>query len=157
MAVAAWRGGQAWRSLVGVARADVFGREAVAIIGLTLAYAALATFATERLRAHRLMITGPTDFVLLGTLVANLVILAPVAEELFFRGWLYTGLRHRFAFWPSFVATAILFAAFHYDANHRRILLVLPLAVTRWACCASGPAASSRRFSCTRSTTWSSS
>ena len=71
---------------------------------------------------------GPTDFLLLGTLTTNLVILAPLAEELVFRGWLYTALRARWRFLPSFLLTAAAFTAIHYD-NHRHVLRVLPLAL----------------------------
>jgi membrane protease YdiL (CAAX protease family) len=58
--------------------------------------------------------------------MANLVIFAPAVEELFFRGWLYTGLRRRFGFGTTLFATALLFAAFHWEP--RRMILVLPLA-----------------------------
>jgi membrane protease YdiL (CAAX protease family) len=123
------RGRGAWTALVALVPIRAARRDAAAIAILTLAYAALATFVMERLQDHHMLIAGPTDLLLVGTIVANLGILAPIAEELLFRGWLYTGLRHRFSFWPSFLVTAILFAAIHWDANHRRIVMVLPLAI----------------------------
>ncbi len=46
-------------------------------------------------------------------LLAGLVI--PFAEELFFRGVLYTWLRQHFGFWVSALASAIIFGAAHGD------------------------------------------
>jgi membrane protease YdiL (CAAX protease family) len=104
-------------------------RPSVGIFLLTIAYAATATLTMTLLQDHRVVVSGPTDIALLATISANLVILAPCAEELFFRGWLYTALRYRLSFWPSYLLTATLFAAIHWDPNHRRIFLVLPLAL----------------------------
>lgn len=101
----------------------------VALFTATLLYAVSATLALTSSQDHRITISGPTDFILLSTVTANLVLLAPIAEEIFFRGWLYTGLRQKFSFGPSYLVTAGLFAAIHWDPNHRRILLVLPLAL----------------------------
>jgi membrane protease YdiL (CAAX protease family) len=39
----------------------------------------------------------------------------PFAEELFFRGVLYTWLREHWSFWPSAIASALLFGAAHGD------------------------------------------
>ena len=121
-------GRQRWRALVAMSPWWPSGWGIVAIPLVTLAYAAAATFTMARLTQHRVIVDGPTDYVLAGTIVANLALLAPVAEELLFRGWLYTALRARFRFIWSFLATAALFAAMHWDANHRHMLLVLPLA-----------------------------
>jgi len=69
---------------------------------------------------------GPTDKTLVGLIMLNLVVLAPLAEELFFRGWLFTALRLRFGFIPVLLVVSALFAAFHWDRRH--MILVLPLA-----------------------------
>ena len=97
----------------------------IATLGYGVAFTAIQIAGRER----HLMIAGPTDFLLLGTLAANLVVLAPFAEELFFRGWLYTGLRARWRFLPSYLFVVVAFAAIHWDANHRHMLRVLPLAL----------------------------
>ena len=128
VAAAIGRGRRGWSALV--ALSPVRRWTEVAVIGLaTLAYAGIATFLVERMHDHRLLTMGPTDLVLLGTFVTNLVVLAPLAEELLFRGWLYTGLRRRLPFWPSFLVTVVLFATIHGEQNPGRILQVLPLAV----------------------------
>lgn len=129
VAAAILRGGRRWTGLVALSRVRR-GRGAIAGIFLvSLAYAALATYAMERTQDRHLLISGPTDMLLIGTILANLVLLAPIAEELLFRGWIYTALRRRFGVWLSFVATALFFVAIHWNPNNRRILQVLPLAL----------------------------
>ena len=121
-------GRRRWRALVALSPWRPAGWDIVAIPAVTLAYAVGATFAMARLKSHTVVVDGPTDYLLAGTIVTNLALLAPIAEELLFRGWLYTALRARFRFIWSFLTTAALFAAMHWDANHRHMLLVLPLA-----------------------------
>ena len=129
IAAAILRGGRRWRMLVALTPVRPARRAIALIVAVTLAYAALATYAIERARDNALLVSGSTDLVLLATIMTNLIVLAPVAEELLFRGWIYTALRRRFRFWPSFTGTVVLFAAIHWDANHRRVLQVLPLAL----------------------------
>jgi uncharacterized protein len=52
------------------------------------------------------------SLVLTGVLV---LVAAPVAEELFFRGFLFRGLRERHGFWFSGVVSAAIFGAVHYQ------------------------------------------
>ncbi len=122
-------GGRDWRRLVALAQARLRWGKIVGICLGTLLYAAALTLALLRLQTQRVATDGPTNLLLLAGLIGNVVVLAPLAEELFFRGWLYTGLRERLGFGPSFALTTLAFAAMHWDANHRRILLVMPLAV----------------------------
>lgn len=123
------RGGRrGWPSLV-AAGPGRWHRGVVPIALVTLVYAALFTLAHVVGRERHLLSMGPTDYVLLGTLSANLVVLAPLAEELVFRGWLYTGLRARWRFLSSFLATAGTFAAAHWFLDPLHVLRVLPLAL----------------------------
>jgi membrane protease YdiL (CAAX protease family) len=43
------------------------------------------------------------------------VVVAPFCEEVFFRGFVFQGLRRRFAFWPSALLSAGLFAFVHVE------------------------------------------
>ena len=49
-------------------------------------------------------------------MVVALVVLAPLGEELVFRGLLLRGLVRRLSFWPAALVSAVLFAAAHPDA-----------------------------------------
>lgn len=129
LSAAMTRRGRGWRPRLALTPPRGRHWQIATVVLATLLYAAVATLVLTMLQNRRIVAAGPTDYVLLATLATNLVLLAPVAEELFFRGWLYTGLRHRLPFWPSFLFTAGLFAAIHWDANHRRILMVAPLAI----------------------------
>lgn len=51
---------------------------------------------------------------LLATILV-LVVVAPVTEELLFRGVIYRGLRSRYRFWPSALISAALFALAHFN------------------------------------------
>ena len=58
---------------------------------------------------------------------ALIVILAPLSEELLFRGWIYTALRWRFGFAPALWGTALLFAVAHWESTHLYALAILPM------------------------------
>ena len=58
---------------------------------------------------------------------ALVVILAPLSEELLFRGWIYTALRARFGFATALWTTALLFALAHWDPTHLYAMAILPL------------------------------
>jgi membrane protease YdiL (CAAX protease family) len=58
-----------------------------------------------------------------------IVVLAPLAEELLFRGWIYTALRWRFGFAPALLTTAALFALAHWESTHLYALAILPIAL----------------------------
>ncbi len=45
------------------------------------------------------------------------VVVAPIAEEVFFRGFLFGGLIHRFGLWLPAIVSALLWAAIHVDVG----------------------------------------
>jgi membrane protease YdiL (CAAX protease family) len=57
------------------------------------------------------------------------VIAAPVGEELFFRGFLYRGLRRRFLMWPAALISAAAFALIHVDPDALGASVILVLAL----------------------------
>jgi membrane protease YdiL (CAAX protease family) len=67
-------------------------------------------------------------------LVAGAVLIAPICEEIFFRGFLFGGLLQRMNFWPAALLSAFLFALAHGDIGSFVVLFVfgLVLAVVRW-------------------------
>ncbi len=124
--LAFWRDRRGWRDLVALAPTGPATRRHGAITAMVLVYAGLATLALALPRARHVPLEGPTDPVLLALLAANYILFAPIAEELLFRGWIYTGLRRRLRFGATVLATSLLFAAIHWEPRH--MALVLPLA-----------------------------
>ena len=59
--------------------------------------------------------------------MALAVLIAPVTEELLFRGWIYTGLRFHWGLWPALLTTSALFACAHYENTHLYALAVFPI------------------------------
>lgn len=63
-------------------------------------------------------------------LVLLLSAIAPICEELFFRGWLWTGLRRRWPFWAVAPVTGLLWLAVHYpEGGLERVVTLLPAAI----------------------------
>jgi len=69
---------------------------------------------------------APLAYIATASMVA---ILAPIAEELFFRGWLWTGLRRHWAPLPTALATALPWVLLHSADGMLRPLFLLPAAV----------------------------
>ena len=55
------------------------------------------------------------------------VIVAPVVEETYFRGWIFTSLRQSWGRWPAVIISALLFGLAHYKSTHLYALAVFPL------------------------------
>ncbi len=63
-----------------------------------------------------------------------IVVLAPLAEELLFRGWIFTGLRTRFSYYPALLGSAVLFALAHWEGTHLYAAAVFPVGLALgWA------------------------
>ncbi len=62
-------------------------------------------------------------------LFASFVILAPVAEELFFRVYWYSWRRLRTDFWRSALPPSLAFASLHLPYGLPAVLLILPFAL----------------------------
>lgn len=67
-------------------------------------------------------------------LLIGAVLIAPICEEIFFRGYLFGGLLHRMSFWPAALLSAFLFALAHGEIGSFAVLFVigLVLAGLRW-------------------------
>jgi membrane protease YdiL (CAAX protease family) len=62
-------------------------------------------------------------------IVLCIVGFAPLWEELFFRGWLWTGLRHRWGMLPVMLATALPWLLAHLSDGLARPLFLIPGAI----------------------------
>lgn len=65
-------------------------------------------------------------------ILAAAAFVAPVCEEIFFRGLLFTGLLKRMSLWPSVVLSAIIFGVSHADVGSLVPLIIIGLALA-WA------------------------
>jgi uncharacterized protein len=74
---------------------------------------------TEKLGAE----DGTLGLILAGIMV---VAVAPVVEEIFFRGFFYRALRSRYSFVAAAVIDGLLFGVIHYDFESLDSLLLLP-------------------------------
>jgi membrane protease YdiL (CAAX protease family) len=100
------------------------------LLALGLALAVLPARGLAALIAERLRGTNFNDIQLRmdliapsGALALNFIVtlvgaglLAPVAEELFFRGLIHRWFRARFGFWPAVLISSAIFAAGHADS-----------------------------------------
>ena len=67
-----------------------------------------------------------------GLIVAGLmvIVVAPAAEELFFRGFFYRALRSRFSVLVAALLDGLLFGLIHFDPTVDDVLLILPVLAT---------------------------
>ncbi len=97
-----------------------------------LAILILSVAATQALQAVGVTPTQYRDFLPLTqagpTQLAGFfllaVVVAPACEELFFRGWVFTALRHRYARWVAYGGSGVVFAAIHLNVE-----ALVPIAV----------------------------
>ncbi len=79
--------------------------------------------APEKLGAN----AGNLQMLFFALLVA---VLAPIAEEVFFRGMIFRALWNGIGLWPAAIVSALLFGSLHFDAlTSERLLQVIPIAV----------------------------
>lgn len=71
---------------------------------------------------------GQSPWVLAAFTVAT-VILAPLAEELFYRGWLWTGLRQHWRAFPTALLSCSLWLIVHIERGFLVPIILIPLAV----------------------------
>ena len=107
------------------------------LLALFVYYLAAALFASFVLQPEQEDIGGELgvgDENLLIAIAAVVLIagLAPIAEELFFRGFLFSGLRGRLSLWPAAVIAGLLFGGIHAVTG---ITTVIPLTALGIALC----------------------
>jgi membrane protease YdiL (CAAX protease family)/uncharacterized RDD family membrane protein YckC len=116
-----------------------FELSAIGIMVATLIayYIAAGLFATLVLEPNQEDIggelgVGNPSVLIAVTAVLLIAALAPVAEELFFRGFIFAGLRSRWSLWPAAIVSALIFGGVHAPTG---ITTVVPLAVLGFALC----------------------
>ncbi len=125
---AKWRGKSQWRDLIGWRPFRLSDRIVWAIMVATLIYSASADAAISHFLPHpAARLTVPADRLAAAELFVLAVVLAPVTEELLFRGWIYTSLRCHWGLWPALLTTSALFALAHYEGTHVYALAVFPI------------------------------
>jgi hypothetical protein len=70
----------------------------------------------EALQARAELLGGELSWARFFVTLIGAGLLVPIAEELFFRGFLYTALRQHTTVWPAVAISSLIFAAGHYDA-----------------------------------------
>jgi uncharacterized protein len=103
---------------------SAFGTMAVAFgayLGLSLLYSALVAPPCDKLPDD----LGIHESALLATLAGIFVIgIAPIAEEFFFRGFLFQALRRSWGVWIAAPASGLIFGAVHFELDK-----LVPLAI----------------------------
>jgi len=94
----------------------------IAVVGW-LAYVALAALASPLLQPEQQDITreiGGDDQDVLNLVIGGflIVIVAPISEELFFRGFMFAGLRSSMPIWPAAVISAIVWGSLHLTGGN---------------------------------------
>ncbi len=128
--IARWRGGADWRSLVAWRAPAWPWRDKVlwgiAAFGLIYGFASSAALGYFYPKSNSWLLI-PRDHVSAGLLLVLAVVGAPLVEETYFRGWIYTSLRFRLGMWPAIMISALLFGLAHYESTHLYALAVFPL------------------------------
>ncbi len=123
-------GAEGWRPLVAWRPWHPFrGSSRVwTLLAVTLVYSLVANLALEWLYpASKDWVQLPGGRPWSALFIVLAVVAAPITEELFFRGWLYTGLRSRIGAAVTITLTAILFALAHWEKTHLYALAVFPV------------------------------
>jgi uncharacterized protein len=132
LATARWRGGANWRQLIGYQktlwRLDDKLLWAIAVAALVYSFAATAVLGYLYPQSQS-WFTIPSDRIARLALFVLAVGLAPITEELLFRGWIYTSLRFSFGLWPALLLSAALFGGAHYENTHLYALAVFPVGI----------------------------
>ncbi|HUA54410.1 MAG TPA: type II CAAX endopeptidase family protein [Candidatus Sulfotelmatobacter sp.] len=117
-----------WR--VGIGDRAIARPWAIAVIALVIsAYAALITFGALNASPQALRRAAGVNPILIAIGLALAVVVAPLAEELFFRGWLWTGLRTRWGAVASGAVTSTLWLVLHLPDGVGRMTLLVPAAI----------------------------
>jgi membrane protease YdiL (CAAX protease family) len=100
----------------------------VALTALVAVYDALIVFLIYRLAPNVRIAFFTVDRPIWLAFAIVTILASPVVEEMFFRGWLWTGLRSHLGVLPTATITSLLWLAAHLEFGLRYMLLLLPTA-----------------------------
>jgi membrane protease YdiL (CAAX protease family) len=133
LAAARIHGGAAWREMIGWYPFSFrqTGPWLWILVGITLAYGFIADLALKHFHppSETWFLMPQSAFAALAILILA-VIVAPIVEELVFRGYIYTILRQRVGPIATIALTAALFAVLHYETTHLYALAVFPIGLS---------------------------
>ena len=132
LAAARLRAGGRWRDLVAWHPWHPFrgARLFWSLVVVTVLYSFGANALISRLYPpSNDWVTLPTGRLWASLFVVLAVLFAPVAEELLFRGWLYTALREKIGIWAGILVTSVLFALAHWEKTHLYAAAVFPVGI----------------------------
>jgi membrane protease YdiL (CAAX protease family)/uncharacterized RDD family membrane protein YckC len=109
----------------------------LALLTLLVYYIGAALFASLVLQPEQEDIggelgVGDPNLLIAISAVLVIAVLAPVTEELFFRGFVFAGLRSRWSLWPAALAVGLIFGLVHAPTG---LTAVVPLAGLGVALC----------------------
>ena len=126
-AMARRRAGDGWRSLLGWTsfRTDrIFWALLAGAVAYQMVAGALVRFIHPEAKNWLILPDGPLG---VASAVLLIAVLAPICEELLFRGWIFTALRWRYGFASALWVTAVLFALAHWEKTYLYALAILPM------------------------------
>jgi len=100
----------------------------LAYFGLILHVKSVRNFVLHEDVPPALILPDHTSPQLIAVWLIIVVVFAPLAEEWFFRGWLWTALRQAWSVWPTAICTSTLWLAMHALEGPTRVLVLLPAA-----------------------------
>lgn len=115
---------------VGIGDAPISRRWLLTLLALlTIAWAFIVTAVWAAIVPQTITIWRAESPWLLLIFTATIAVLPPLAEETFFRGWLWVGLRRRFGAFVTAFITGGLFAVAHIDRGLVTVITLIPLAI----------------------------
>lgn len=127
LVVAFVRGGRDWRIVLawGPIERDISIRAVLLFAAAALIYVIVAGFGIKLIRPEfRTWFFIPEGGAGILLSLVTVALLAPLVEEMIFRGWIFSSLKRSFGRWAAIVVTAIVFAAVHLDATGLYPLLI---------------------------------